>query len=64
MNVILCATRDVNVFIFRRRKIENETIVFKNDRSLKVRFSKRSFLKTIVFQNNRFYKIRRFVNDR
>jgi len=49
----------------RRRKIENKTIVFKNDRFLKkVRFLKIVVFKTTVFKNDRFYKIRRFVNDR
>jgi len=49
--------RDVNVFIFwktivslwkRRRKIENETIVFKNDRVFQSSFFKNDRFKTIV----------------
>ena len=40
----------------RREKIENETIVFKNDRFFKVRFLQMVVFKTIVFQNARFPK--------
>ena len=43
----------------RRRKIENETIVYENDSFLKM-----VFFKKIVFQNDRFCKTRYFVNDR
>jgi len=62
------ANRDVNVFIFlektivslwkRRQKIENETILFKNDH-----FFKKLVFKNGRFSNDRFYKIHRFVNN-